>query len=93
MTCHASGNAQDYAAWASAWACDDSCWQACLGWPLAGGQHEATAEEIKAHSPKHLVLQHFEVIDIAFDRPIGPGQRHARFDRRIVVAEPVSKAL
>ena len=42
---------------------------------------------------EHLALQHFEAIDMALDRPIGPGQRHACFDRLIVVAESAGKAL
>src|SRR2546426_8914280 len=64
-----------------------------LGRPIAWGPHEAAAEEIKARAAKHLALQHFEAVDMALDRPVGPGQCHARFDRLIVVVEPPGKAL
>src|SRR5712691_2220067 len=64
-----------------------------LGRPIAWGPHEAAAEEIKARAAEHLALQHFETVDVALDRPIGPGQCHARFDRLIVVVEPRGKAL
>jgi len=64
-----------------------------LGRPIAWGPHEAAAEEIKARAAKHLALQHFEAVDMALDRPVGPGQCHARFDRLIVVVEPLGKAL
>ena len=65
----------------------------CLCPPPTWGQHEAAAEEIEARAAKHLALQHFEAVDMALDRPVGPGQCHARFDRLIVVVEPLGKAL
>src|SRR3989442_5350396 len=64
-----------------------------LGRPIPWGPHEAAAAEIEACAAKHLALQHFEAVDMALDRPIGPGQCHARFDRRIVVVEPGGKTL
>ncbi len=42
---------------------------------------------------EHLALQHFEAVDMPFDRPRAPGQCHARFDGGIVIAEPTGKAL
>ena len=42
---------------------------------------------------KHLPLQHFEAIDVAFDRAVAPGQREPCFDGRIVVAQPLRKTL
>jgi hypothetical protein len=50
-------------------------------------------EEIKVRPAKHLALQHFEAIDMAFNRSIGPRQRHASFDGCLVVPEPCRKAL
>src|SRR5712691_8260888 len=64
-----------------------------LCWTIAWGPHEAAAEEIEVRAAKHLALQHFEAVDMALDRPVGPGQCHARFDRLIVVVEPLGKAL
>src|SRR4029453_12740031 len=55
-------------------------------------QHEATMQEIETRAAKHLPLQHFEAVDVPLDRAIGPRQGHARFDGRIVVAEPTGKA-
>ena len=42
---------------------------------------------------KHLPFQHFEAVDVPLDRAIGPRQRHAGFDGRIVIPEPCRKAL
>ncbi len=42
------------------------CWRTLdwrLGLPLAGSQHEAAAEEIKARAAKHLALQQLDRID------------------------------
>ena len=49
-------------------------------------------QEIETRAAKHLPLQHFEAVDVPLDRAIGPRQGHARFDGRIVVAEPTGKA-
>jgi hypothetical protein len=68
-------------------------WAACLSRPLAGSPHEAVAQEIEVRTPKHLPFEHFEAIDMALDRTSGPLQRHPGFDRRIVLAEPMGKAL
>src|SRR5437870_64442 len=62
-----------------------------LGLSPAWSPHEAAAEEIEACAAKHLALQHFEAIDMPLDRPGAPGQRDARFDRLIVVAESARK--
>src|SRR5712692_3223829 len=61
--------------------------------PIVWGPHEAAAEEIETRPAKHLALQHFEAIDMPFDRSSAPGQRHPRFDGLIVVPEPFDKAL
>src|SRR5437870_2715614 len=65
----------------------------CLSWLGPWGQHEAAAEEIEARAAKHLPLEHFEAVDVPLDRSIGPRQRHAGFDGRVVVPEPGGKAL
>jgi hypothetical protein len=57
------------------------------------GLQEATAEEIEVRPAKHLALQHFQPIDMPLHGARIPGQRHARFDRRIVVVETLGKAL
>ena len=41
---------------------------------IAWGPHEAAAEEIEMRAAEHLALQHFEAVDMALDRPIGPGR-------------------
>src|SRR5712691_6496074 len=64
-----------------------------LGLPLAWGPHETAAEEIETRPSKHLAFEHLEAIDMALDRSSGPRQRHARFDCRIVIAQPLGKAL
>jgi hypothetical protein len=55
--------------------------------------HEAAAQEIEARSAKHLALQHFQAIDMALDRSIGPRQCDAGFDRLIVRRQPSGEAL
>ena len=42
---------------------------------------------------KHLALEHLETINVAFDGTVAPGHGHPRFDGRIVVAQPLRKAL
>jgi hypothetical protein len=42
---------------------------------------------------KHLPLEHFEAIDVAFDGAVTPRHGHPRFDGGIVVAEPLRKPL
>ena len=68
-------------------------WPDDLGFPLSWRPQEAVAEEIEARPAKHLALQHFQAIDMPFHGTATPGQRDTRFDRLIVVAEPVGKAL
>ncbi len=41
--------------------------------PIAWGPHEAAAEEIELRAAEHLALQHFEAVDMPFDRPRAPG--------------------
>ena len=60
--------------------------------PVARGQQEAAAQEIEARAAKHLALQHFEAIDVPFDGAWTPGQRHARFDRLVILIEPGGEA-
>ena len=62
-----------------------------LGLPLAWRPHEAAAEEIEARAAKHLAFQHFEAIDVPLDRAGAPGQGHPRFDRLIVLVQPLAK--
>src|SRR2546423_9078890 len=64
-----------------------------LGRPITWGPHEAAAEEIEPRAAKHLALQHFEAVDMALHGARTPGEGDARFDRRIVVAEPSGEAL
>src|SRR5437870_7463564 len=41
--------------------------------PLVWRAHKAAAEEIEMRAAKHLAFQHFEAIDMPFDRPRAPG--------------------
>src|SRR5882762_397621 len=68
-------------------------WAYGLSLPLAGGQYEATAEEIETCAAKYLALEHLQTVDVSFDGAVAPGQRHPRFDGRIVVVQPLRKAL
>jgi len=61
--------------------------------PTAWDAHEAAAEEIEVRPATHLALEHFEAIDVGFDRPRAPGQCDPGFDGGIVVAQPSGKAL
>src|SRR6266571_3893871 len=58
----------------------------------AGGQHEAATEEIEARAAKHLALEHFQTVDVSLDRAATPGERHTRFDRRVLLVQPQGKA-
>src|SRR5262249_46884464 len=68
-------------------------WSDDLGFPLPWGPQEAVSQEIEVCTAKHLPLQHFEAIDVAFDRAVAPGQREPCFDGGIVVAQPLRKTL
>jgi hypothetical protein len=57
------------------------------------GPQEAAAQEVKARSAKHLALQHLQAIDMALHRACTPGQCHARFDRVVVLIQPLGKTL
>src|SRR2546422_4335222 len=63
-----------------------------LGLPLVGSAYEAAAEKIEARPAKHVAFHHFQAIDMALHGTRTPGQRHARFDRCIVLPEPTRKA-
>ena len=41
--------------------------------PITWGPHEAAAEEIEVRAAKHLAFEHFEAIDMPFDRAVAPG--------------------
>src|SRR5262249_9340011 len=60
--------------------------------PASRGQQEAAVQEIEARPAKHLALQHLQTIDVPFHGPRTPGQRHACFDRLIVLREPGGEA-
>ena len=73
----------------------------CLRWCLwawlgplrtAWGQQEAAAEEIEPRPATHRAFQHFEAIDVPFDRPLTPGQRHPGLDGSIVLTHPFGQA-
>src|SRR5262245_29636869 len=68
-------------------------WPDDLGFPLPWHPQEAVPQEIEVCAAKHLALQHFEAIAVAFDRAVAPGQREPCFDGRIVVAKPLRKTL
>jgi hypothetical protein len=61
----------------------------CTSW----SEEETATEEIEMCPPKHLALQHFQAIDMAFDGAGAPRQRDPGFDRRIVLLEPSRKTL
>src|SRR5215510_3701639 len=42
---------------------------------------------------KHVALEHFEAVDMAFNRAVTPRHGHSSFDGGIVVAQPVRKTL
>jgi hypothetical protein len=62
-------------------------------WSVPGSEYEATAKKIKACPTKHLALEHFQTIDLAFHRPITPSSCDPRFDCGIVVREPLGEPL
>ena len=61
--------------------------------PPTWGQHEAAAEEIEARAAKHLAFEHFEAVDMPLHGTRTPGERDTRLDGRIVITQPVGKAL
>src|SRR5207245_9222008 len=63
------------------------------GLPLAGSPQEAAAQEIEACPAKHLAFQHFEAINMPFDRAGTPRQRDAGFHGFIVLMQAGSEAL
>src|SRR5262245_28659279 len=61
--------------------------------PSLRRQEKALLEQIEFGPAIHLALQHFEAIDVAFDRAITPGQGDAGFDGVIVITQPFRKPL
>jgi hypothetical protein len=45
-------------------------WPDILGCPLARRPEEAVPQEIKMRPAKHVALEHFEAVDMAFDRAV-----------------------
>jgi hypothetical protein len=68
-------------------------WAYRPGLPLAGSPQEATAEQIEAGPAKHLAFQHFEAINMPFDRAGTPGQSDAGFHGLIVLTQAGGEAL
>ena len=66
-------------------------WPAILGYPLARRPEEAVPQEIQMRPAKHGALEHFEAVDMAFDRAVTPGHRDPGFDGGIIVAQPLRK--
>jgi hypothetical protein len=60
--------------------------------PTSWRAHQAAAQEIEARAPEHLALEHLEAIDMPLHRARTAGECHARFDRLIVLAEPLGNA-
>jgi hypothetical protein len=54
-------------------ALDRHPWPDDLGFPLPWRPQEAVPQEIEVCPAKHLPLQHFEAIDVAFDGAVAPG--------------------
>src|SRR5438128_11825106 len=59
---------------------------------IAGGPHEAAAEEIEMRAAEHLALQHVEAVDCALDRPFGPVPCHARCVVCLCCVDPLGGA-
>src|SRR5262249_42851964 len=66
-------------------------WPAILGCPLARRPEKAVPQEIKMRPAKHVALEHFEAVDMAFDRAVTPGHRDPGFDSGIIAAQPLRK--
>ena len=60
--------------------------------PTSWRAHKGAAQEIEARAPEHLALEPREAIDMPLHRARTPGECHARFDRLIVLAEPLGNA-
>jgi hypothetical protein len=56
-------------------------------------EHTAPLEPCEVGAAKHLALQQFQACDLPLHRPITPGQSHPGFDRLIIIAESLGKAL
>ena len=50
-------------------------------------------EEIQLHPAIPTALDQLQAIDVAFDRPVRPGERQGGFDGRIIPLEHVHKVL
>ena len=64
-----------------------------VGLPLAGRPQKAATQEIEVGAAKHLALEQFEAIDVAFDGAVTPRHGPPSFDGGIVVAQPLRKTL
>ena len=60
---------------------------------FAGHPQKAVAQEIEVCAAKHLALEHFEAVDVAFDGAVTPRHGHPSFDGGIVIAQPWRKTL
>ena len=60
---------------------------------LARGQQEAPLQQIERGPAEHLALDELQAVHVALDRAVAPRQRYPRFDRLVIVAQPVGKAL
>ena len=72
---------------------DRHLWPDALGFPLPWRPEEAVAQEIEACPAKHLAFQHFEAINMPFDRAGTPRQRDTGFHGLIVLMQAGSEAL
>jgi hypothetical protein len=50
-------------------------------------QEKASCQQIEPGSAKHLALQHLQAVDVPFNRPLTPGQRHPGLDGGVVRPE------
>ena len=66
-------------------------WLDILGCLLARRPEEAVSQESKMRSAKHVALEHFEAVDMAFDRAVTPVHSDSGFDGGIIVVQPVRK--
>ena len=55
-------------------------------------QEKALLKQIEFGLVKHLALEHFQAVDMAFDQALAPGRRHRRLDGGQVRPEPFGKA-
>jgi hypothetical protein len=51
-----------------------------VGLPLAGHPQKAVAQEVEVGAAKHLALEQFEAVDMAFDGAITPRHGYRSFE-------------